>query len=90
MSQGLPLIATANAGGEDLIEQDETGFLIPIRSPEAIAEKLEWFLRNRDVIPAMREKAALKAASYSWSNYARSIIDFCLRQRPSGTIMQAT
>ena len=89
MSQGLPLIVTTNAGGDDLIDEGHTGFLVPIRSPEVIAEKLEWFLRNRDVIPAMREEAALKAASYSWSNYARSIIDFCLRQRPSGTTMQA-
>src|SRR5690606_39238450 len=40
MSQGLPLIITPNTGGEDLIKNGETGFLVPIRSPEVIAEKI--------------------------------------------------
>lgn len=33
MACGLPLIATKNAGGDDLIVDGETGFLVPIRSP---------------------------------------------------------
>ena len=40
---GLPIIVTPNAGGEDLIETGVTGHLIPIRSPEKIREKIEWF-----------------------------------------------
>ncbi|OLE96451.1 MAG: group 1 glycosyl transferase, partial [Cyanobacteria bacterium 13_1_20CM_4_61_6] len=51
MACGLPLIVTRNAGGEDLIVAGETGFLVPPGSPEAIAEKIEWFLRNRDKLP---------------------------------------
>ena len=44
MSQGLPLIITPNTGGEDLIIEGKTGFLVPIRSPEAIAEKIDCLL----------------------------------------------
>jgi glycosyltransferase involved in cell wall biosynthesis len=74
MSQGLPIIITPNTGGEDLVI-DGSGFLVPIRSAEAIAEKLEWFLANRSQIAAMREVAKAHAATYSWEQYGRTIID---------------
>ena len=74
MSQGLPLIITPNTGGADLVVEGETGFLIPIRSPIAIAEKIAWFADNRDNLPAMGEKARKHAAHYTWANYASRVI----------------
>jgi glycosyltransferase involved in cell wall biosynthesis len=75
MSQGLPIIITPNTGGSDLVIEGETGFLVSIRSPEQIAEKLEWFLTNRQQIPGMGEKAKLHAATYSWESYAATIVN---------------
>ncbi len=75
MSQGLPLVITANTGGEDLIIEGETGFLVPIRSPESIANKLIWFLENRSQILEMGIKAQEHAARYTWEKYAQTIID---------------
>jgi glycosyltransferase involved in cell wall biosynthesis len=75
MSQGLPIIITPNTGGSDLVIDGETGFLVPIRSPEQIAEKLKWFLSNRQQIPGMGEKAKLHAATYSWESYAATIVN---------------
>ena len=73
MSQGLPIIITANTGGEDLVIEGETGFLIPIRSPKAIAEKINWFFENQSCISEMGEKAKIHAAKYTWENYAETI-----------------
>ena len=81
LSWGLPLLATRNAGGSDLVQEGRTGFLVPIRSPEAIAEKLEWFLKNRNRIHAIRSHCFAKSTNYSWNSYAKAIIDFCLRQK---------
>ena len=75
MSQGLPLIITPNTGGEDLIIEGETGFVVPIRSPNAIAEKINWFLDNRNLIPEMGKKAILHAQKYTWINYGARIVD---------------
>ena len=75
---GLPLIVTPNAGGEDLIEDAGTGFLIPIRTPEKIAEKIDWFGHNLNQLEGMSEYCRNKAKQYQWTDYARSIIDFCL------------
>lgn len=73
MACGLPLIITANTGGEDLIEAERTGFLVPIRSPQAIAEKIAWFADHRETLPAMREAAQRKAASYTWEKYGTRV-----------------
>jgi glycosyltransferase involved in cell wall biosynthesis len=74
MACGLPLIVTRNAGGEDLIREGETGFLVPAGAPQAIAEKLEWFLQNRDKLPGMREAARAKAAKLTWAAYGEQIL----------------
>lgn len=76
MSQGLPLIITPNTGGADLIIEGETGFLVPIRSPEAIAGRINWFLENRSKIPEMGKMAQKHALNYTWENYASAIVDF--------------
>jgi len=74
MACGLPLLVTRNAGGEDLIVEGETGFLVPPGSPEAIAKKIEWFLQNRDKLPGMREAARAKAAKLTWAAYGDQIL----------------
>ncbi|WP_276373427.1 glycosyltransferase family 4 protein [Chryseolinea sp. H1M3-3] len=75
MSQGLPIIITENTGGSDLVEEGKTGFLVPIRSPQAIAEKISWFLDNRSAIPQMGINAKQHAATYTWENYGSVIVN---------------
>jgi glycosyltransferase involved in cell wall biosynthesis len=74
MSQGLPIIITGNTGGADLIEHGKTGFLVPIRSPEAISEKLAWFLDNRHLIEQMGQQAFNRAQNYTWEAYGANIV----------------
>lgn len=74
MACGLPLIATRNAGAEDLIEEGVTGFLAPIRSPEAIAEKISWCLANRSRIPGMGIAARQRASELTWRAYGDTIV----------------
>ena len=78
MSQGIPLIITANTGGEDLIKVGKTGFIVPIRSSEAIAEKLNWFLENKSKIPEMGKMAQEHAAKYTWERYGSKIVESLL------------
>jgi glycosyltransferase involved in cell wall biosynthesis len=73
MSRGLPLVATRNAGGEDLIEEGKTGFLVPIRAPEAVAERLERLAQDRGLLEAMSAAAWRKAEQFTWEAYAAGI-----------------
>jgi glycosyltransferase involved in cell wall biosynthesis len=74
LANGLPLIITKNTGGEDLIVSGETGFLVPIRSPDKIAEKISWLADHRDSLPDMRLAAMKKADEYPWQRYADRIL----------------
>lgn len=74
MACGLPLIVTRNAGGEDLIVEGKTGFLVPTGAPAAIAEKIVWFLQNRTQLPAMGDAARAKAAELTWPDYGQKIL----------------
>lgn len=73
MSCGLPIIVTKNAGAEDLVEDGKAGFLVPIRSPEAIAEKLELLQRDRELLAAMRNAAKEKASELTWATYRKKV-----------------
>jgi glycosyltransferase involved in cell wall biosynthesis len=75
MSQGLPLIITPNTGGQDLILEGKTGFLVPIRSPESIAARISWFLENRERLPQMSRWAVQHASGYTWNAYGKVILE---------------
>jgi glycosyltransferase involved in cell wall biosynthesis len=77
LSCGLPLIITKNTGGEDFIDEKETGFLIPTGNPEKIAEKIEWLIYHRSILHEMRILSKRKSVKYKWEIYAKQIIDYC-------------
>ena len=57
MSQGVPVITTPNAGSSQFVSDGDDGFIVPIRDVEAIVEKLEMLLRDRDRLAAMSQAA---------------------------------
>lgn len=65
MAHGRPVIASQGAGASELVG-DVEGFVVPIRKPEAIAEKIDWFKNNRKRIPGMGQRAREKARNYTW------------------------
>lgn len=74
MACGLPVIATGNAGADDMIIDGETGFLVPIRSPEAIAEKISWCADNRSILSGMGIAARTHASEFTWRAYGDTIV----------------
>jgi len=75
---GLPIIVTPNTGGEDLVEEGKTGHLIPIRSPEKIADAIRAMIENKNPKEEIRKMCQKKAIQYTWVNYAQNIINFNL------------
>ena len=73
MACGLPVIVTRNAGADDLVVDGENGFLVPIRSPEAIADRIGWFAENRPRINGMGIAAQTRARELTWHAYGQKI-----------------
>lgn len=74
MAQGLPVIATAHTAGPDFISEGVDGFIVPIRSAQAIAERLELLARDRERLCEMQKAAALKAESQRWDSYRQGLV----------------
>ncbi len=73
MAMGLPIIATPHTAAPDLIDDGQEGFLVPIRSSEAIAEKLSLLHHDRQLINTMGARAASRAATFTWENYGKRL-----------------
>jgi glycosyltransferase involved in cell wall biosynthesis len=57
MSLGKTVIVTDKGGARELVEEGINGYVIPVRSPEAIAEKINYCYQNRDKLPLMGENS---------------------------------
>jgi starch synthase len=69
MSCGVPVIATPNTAAPDFFSDGQDGFIVPIRNSDAIAEKLEILMLDRDRLSEMSQAAARKAEQHSWEQY---------------------
>lgn len=83
MATGLPVITTGHTAGPDVINDGSEGFLIPVRSPEIIAEKLEFLLQNREVCEGMGYAAASKARELTWQKFRNGIIAYYKSLKPA-------
>lgn len=73
MAQGTPVITTPHTGGADVIAQGVDGFIVPIRSTEAIQQRLEMLVQDRQLLLAMSAAAREKARMCSWQTYRQRI-----------------
>jgi glycosyltransferase involved in cell wall biosynthesis len=78
MAAGLPVITTAHSMGPDVIENEKSGWIIPIRDAGAIATALEKLRQKSNAeYAAMRSEARNAALRYSWDRYRAALIQ-CL------------
>jgi glycosyltransferase involved in cell wall biosynthesis len=72
---GLPVIVTPNVGACDLVCDGRDGFVVPICSAEAIAERLNRLNRDRDLLAQMSHNAQATAARRPWDIYRETWVD---------------
>ena len=72
---GLPVICTTNTGGEDVVRQGETGFIVPARRPDLIAERLAQLRDDPDLLASMKAAARRSMEGHrGWGEYARDLV----------------
>lgn len=70
---GLPVIVTPNTGSLAFVRDGREGFVVPICNAQAIAERLEIFRRDRELLVEMSHRAQAAAAENSWENYRANL-----------------
>lgn len=61
MAAGRPVVATDCGGPREIIEDGETGFLVPTNAPQALADKTSFLLSHPDEARLMGEKGRRRA-----------------------------
>ncbi len=75
MACGLPIIATTNTGASNLFTDGQEGFIIPIRDPEAIREKILYLYEHPDVRDSMAEAARQRVLRIGgWDEYGSHML----------------
>jgi glycosyltransferase involved in cell wall biosynthesis len=66
MANARPVIVTEGAGVHEIVENGKEGFVVPIRDPLILAEKIRYFHEHPDEIKRMGQNARVKAQHFSW------------------------
>jgi glycosyltransferase involved in cell wall biosynthesis len=72
LAAGLPVITTPNAGS--VVRDGVDGFIVPIRNPEAIAEKLELLARDRELLAWMSANALARSREFTLEKYGERLV----------------
>lgn len=72
MASEVPVIATENGPTEFI---DDAGFIVPIRDPKAIAEKLRYLHDNPDEAQHMGERGRTIVEANSWEGFSQRVFD---------------
>lgn len=68
---GLPVIGTRSSGCEEIIEDGETGFILPTGDRVALRSALVRFISNPELSVAMRRRLLAQRNRLSWNEYGQ-------------------
>lgn len=73
MAMGTPVIASEVGGLAFLVKDGQTGFHVPSRDPEALAEKIYQLLTDSSCRDHLGHQAFAHAQQYGWPNIVRRL-----------------
>jgi glycosyltransferase involved in cell wall biosynthesis len=73
----LPILTTANCCGPDLIREGQTGWVFPIRSPQAIIERLHWCDSHREELAEIVRRVYHRFQPRTWMDVAADFESIC-------------
>jgi glycosyltransferase involved in cell wall biosynthesis len=86
MAAGLPVIATENTGGPDVVRDGVDGLIVPAQSSTALREALEQFVADPGrVIEMGASAAAAMVRLRKWDHFAIDMLDQYGRARATRT-----
>lgn len=77
MACGKPVVVSDVGGPPEQVDDGKNGFIVPAKNPEAMAEKVNLLLNNRDLINSLGASAAKKVIRcYDLKRQADSFLDW--------------
>jgi glycosyltransferase involved in cell wall biosynthesis len=85
-ASALPILTTTNSAGPELVRQDETGWIVPIRSPDLLADQLRWCADHRPDLAEMVERIYTRFQPRDWSDVAADFEALSSHQASQSTL----
>jgi glycosyltransferase involved in cell wall biosynthesis len=73
LAHGIPVITTPNCGS--VVRNGVEGFIVPIRDPKSLADRIEEIVTDRNLRDRMSVAARARAAEFSIQKYAERLIN---------------
>jgi len=70
MATGMPVIASYNSAGPDIVREGIDGFIIRHNDIDSLVEKISLLASSKNIVLEMGENAAQRANDFSWHMYA--------------------
>lgn len=84
MAAGVPVVAARATGAVDLIQDGQTGFLVPPRDIAGYADAIARIITEPALRQAMGDRGHAEAAHYRWDNANQAVLDQYLALMPPG------
>lgn len=73
LASGLPVITTPNAGS--VVRDGVEGFVVPIRDPDALGERVRQLAEDRELLVRMGEAARTRSQDFTLERYGERVLD---------------
>jgi glycosyltransferase involved in cell wall biosynthesis len=74
LCSGTPVITTLNSGAGGMVKDGENGYIVPIRNPDSIAEKLSLLQAHPERREQMAANARGSAGAWTWDQYVETLL----------------
>jgi len=75
MSQGVPVIASENCCGPDVIEPGKDGWIIPAGDIDKLSTQMRWCVANPQQVASCGNAAKQKATNWQWPQYRQKLAE---------------
>lgn len=75
MAAQVPILATKTGAIPEMIEEEKEGILVEPKDVKALAQKIEWFLKNQNQAKSLAERARKKAENFSLEKMIKATQD---------------
>ncbi len=77
---GLPILTTTNCSGPDIVLEGKTGWVFPIRNPDAFVERLKWCDAHRNELAEMVRVTYESFKPRDWAVVAADFERICVEE----------
>ena len=76
IASGCPVIVTENSGAKEYVEQNNCGFVVPIRNSQIISDKLTLLLDDKNLLKKFSINSKNSGNLNTWNKYVDKLDTF--------------